>query len=71
MTHAEMYAAWLDAGLVHCLGGDCLRGSPAGNRETALRDPRTFTRAGCECRCWLCEAARARGPDVAPYWQMF
>jgi hypothetical protein len=45
-------------GATHCLNRDCLRGSPAGDRQTALLHPETFKPNGCECDCHACERAR-------------
>lgn len=41
----------------HCFTRDCLRGSSAVDRETAVRHLQTFNPKGCECGCGACFAA--------------
>ncbi len=41
----------------HCFSHDCLRGSPAGDRATAMYDPSTFKPEECECMCNGCAPA--------------
>jgi hypothetical protein len=41
----------------HCGSRSCLRGSLAGDRQTALLDPGSFRPSGCECTCGDCRTA--------------
>jgi hypothetical protein len=43
----------------HCYSRDCLRGSSAADKTTALHDPTTFNAAGCECVCGICKGTNA------------
>lgn len=45
----------------HCLGRNCLRGSPAGDRDTAIGNPKLFNPDRCECSCVPCRAPRGSG----------
>jgi hypothetical protein len=59
-ANAEFYRGVRDKLLAqgaHCLSRDCLRGSPAGNREYARTHPDSFRAEGCECGCGNCVAA--------------
>lgn len=38
----------------HCLSRSCLRGSSAGDKQTAERRPDLFESTGCECCCDVC-----------------
>jgi len=44
----------------HCFSRSCLRGSPAGDRATAIKDLALFRQAGCECSCANCYDASMR-----------
>jgi hypothetical protein len=50
----------------HCFLRDCLRGSSAGDRFTALADLSTFSAGGCECSCAACCAAGTHYAAEAP-----
>jgi hypothetical protein len=38
----------------HCFSRSCLRGSQAGDRATAMKNPFLFSPMGCECSCGAC-----------------
>jgi len=54
ITEGQYRAAKENVHAPHCLSRDCLRGSPALDRSTALSSPEMFKPAGCECRCYWC-----------------
>jgi hypothetical protein len=50
----------------HCFTRDCLRGSSAGDRFTAIKRLDTFDATGCECSCAACDTAGPRYSAAEP-----